>query len=89
MFIQSVGIFFNILYMLMLARVILSWIRPNIYNRWYSDLMNVLYALTEPILEPIRNLMPGTGMVDFSPMIALILLSVVQRLVISLLYSIL
>ncbi len=42
-------------------------------------LVRMLHQLTEPILRPIRNIMPSAGMIDFSPMIALILLTVINQ----------
>ena len=41
----------------------------------------LLYQITEPILGPIRRLLPNTGMFDLSPMIALIVMNLVSRLI--------
>ena len=61
---------------LIFVRVIFSWISQDFRN----PIFRVSYQLTEPVLRPVRNLMPGGGMggLDFSPMIvsfALMLLS--------------
>jgi YggT family protein len=49
-----------------MVRVVFSWIGPNHSNPIYR----ISYDLTEPVLAPIRNLLPGRGMgMDFSPMI--------------------
>jgi len=76
-----INILFTILNLAILARVLVSWVNPNPYH----PAMQILYQITEPILEPIRRYLPQTGMVDFSPLVAIILLSLAQRLLLSLL----
>lgn len=86
---QTVQSVCRILFWLIFLRAILSWIRPSSYNRFLSDLNRVLYVLTEPILAPIRNLLPGGGMgLDFSPFIAMILLNILQGIASQLIYRI-
>ena len=46
-----------------------------------SPLYQLLYRVTEPIIEPIRRVMPQTGMMDLSPMAAIIVLIVMSQLV--------
>lgn len=65
------------------ARSILSWINPDPKHR----LVVGLNQITEPILKPIRNQMPSTYKVDFSPLIALLFLWVFKRFVIGLILS--
>jgi YggT family protein len=55
--------------LLVLARVIVSWVDPTGRN----DISRTLIAVTEPLLAPIRRLLPQTGMVDFSPLILLLI----------------
>ena len=43
--------------------------------------MVFIYQITEPILAPIRKIMPRTGAIDLSPMVALLLLYAIQRLI--------
>ena len=64
-----------VLAMLVFIRAILSWF-PNIDPR--NPLIDLLYQVTEPILSPIRSLMPRT-MIDFSPMIATFVLFMIAR----------
>ncbi len=54
-------------------RIILSWFSPGPTN----ILVNILYQVTEPILAPLRRIIPKVGMLDFSPMVAVILLQLV------------
>lgn len=64
--------------LLIFARAIISWVRLDPYH----PVVQFLYATTEPVLAPIRNLLPGGGMMmDFSPLIALLIISVLRRLV--------
>lgn len=65
------------LWLVILGRVLMSWIDPTFSN----PLGRFLYSATEPILAPIRRVLPQTGMIDFSPLIVLLLLGVVLRLV--------
>lgn len=73
-------------YMLVLfARIIFSWL-PLLNIRLDRDnpLVKAIYSLTEPILLQIRQVMPQTGMFDFSVIILFILLSLLQRVFLSL-----
>lgn len=53
----------TIIYVLFI-QAILSW-----FNRGQNPLQYTLYQLTEPLLNPIRRILPNTGMIDFSPML--------------------
>jgi len=57
-------------------RVILSWFSPGQTNM----LTNLLYQVTEPILAPLRRIIPRVGMLDFSPLVAIILLQLITYL---------
>lgn len=74
---------FTVLNLAILARVLVSWINPNPYH----PAMQILYQITEPILAPIRQYLPRTGMIDFSPLVAIILIQLVQRLLMTLLFG--
>lgn len=77
-------VFFNLLDMLIFIRVLLSWFPIDRNN----PLIVILFQLTEPILEPVRALIQrsvlgGRGMmVDFSPIIALLLLEFIKNILI-------
>jgi len=62
--------------------MLLSWVRINPYN----SLVNIIYQLTEPILEPFRRLMDrtgiNTGMFDLSPLIACLVLQLLESIII-------
>jgi YggT family protein len=60
------------LWLLIFGRVLLSWFDPA----GRSQLGSFVISTTEPILGPIRRALPPTGMLDLSPLIVLILLSI-------------
>lgn len=83
---RIINTLFTILNYFIIARVIISWVRPNPSDERWRKLIRLVYDITEPILGPIRQLLPtGSLGVDFSPLIALFALSVVRRFVIRLL----
>jgi len=74
-------VFVNVLFLgLTLAifgRVILSWVPTRL--PW--GLNDFLFSVTEPILAPIRGALPMAAGMDFSPLIALVLLQLIAQLV--------
>jgi YggT family protein len=64
-------------WILVLARVVVSWVDPACRNDWSRRVV----FLTEPVLGPIRRLLPATGMLDLSPLVVLVVLGVLLRLV--------
>lgn len=68
---------FQVLSLAILGRVLLSWVDPMGNMR----ITQILRDLTEPILGPIRNLLPSMSMFDFSPIIAMLLLQALSRLI--------
>ena len=68
-------LFFNFLWLLVLARVILSWV-----NVTPNPITDFIYQLTEPLLAPIRRLLPPSAGLDFSPLILMLILSALQTL---------
>ncbi len=63
----------------LLARVLLSWVRVDPYN----PLVQVLYQITEPVLAPIRRVMPQGMGLDFSPVIAMILVQLLVEVIVA------
>ena len=64
----------------LIAQALLSWINPGMYHL-QNPMAGILNSLTAPILRPIRQLLPRTGMIDFSPMLAIILLYILLIIV--------
>ena len=67
----------QVLQFAILGRVILSWIDPTGQYR----ISQIIQEITEPVIGPIRKVLPRMGMLDLSPLIALMLLNVLQRVV--------
>ena len=73
---QTLNILADLLTMLILLRMILSWFRHDAHG-----LMNLLYQATEPILAPIRRAIPAFGVYDISPIVAILLIKIVRILI--------
>ncbi len=73
-----IALLIQIYSMLILARVLMSWVQidPN------SPLARTLIDLTEPVLKPVRDLMPPAAGLDFSPIIVIILLQVLGQILV-------
>jgi YggT family protein len=67
-------------WLVVLGRFLMGWIDPT-YSR---PLGQFIFSLTEPVLAPIRRVLPQTGMFDLSPLVVLLVLSVLIRVVLSL-----
>jgi YggT family protein len=68
---------FTVLMAAIFVRVVASWLGVSPYRRWMRPVM----VLTDWLIEPIRRLLPPFGMIDFSPMIAWLVLWVVRGFV--------
>jgi len=75
---------FEVLNWLIIARVLLSWIRHDPYH----PVIRFIYEITEPILKPFRRLLPPRpGMpIDWSPFIAILVLQFVERVILGMFY---
>lgn len=71
---QFLDFILRLLSFAIIGRALMSWFDPH-YNNPFSRL---LFSVTEPILKPIRSIMPGGMMIDFSPMIAIMIIWVLQ-----------
>jgi YggT family protein len=65
------------LFVLVFARVLISWVDPLGRNQASSFIIQT----TEPILAPVRRMLPQTGMIDFSATIVLLILFALMRVV--------
>ena len=68
-----------------IATAIMSWLLAfdviNFRNDLVRSVWNFLHAMTEPLLRPIRRVLPNLGGIDVSPIILLLLLMFVQELI--------
>ena len=71
------SLFIMALIVLIFGRVLVSWVDPSGRNAASAFIIQT----TEPILAPVRRMLPKTGMIDFSPTIVLLILIAVWRVV--------
>jgi YggT family protein len=68
----------------LIIQAILSWLIAfnvvNTYNRFVYTLHDTMNRLTEPLLRPIRRILPNLGGIDVSPIILIVLIMFLQRL---------
>jgi YggT family protein len=67
----------NILSILLIARALFSWFDPQ----FTSSIGKLLFQVTEPIIAPVRQVVPPLGMVDLSIMVTLFLLIILRELI--------
>ncbi len=75
-FIRIIRILCDVLAILIILRVVVSWYSPRPTNM----LIVILYRVTEPFLAPLRRIIPRVGMFDFTPLVAIILLQLIRYL---------
>ena len=72
---------FNILYFLLIVRIVLSWFAVNPYN----EIIQVIFRITDVILAPFRRLPLQMGGMDFSPIVAFMVLWFARNLAVGIL----
>jgi YggT family protein len=77
---------------IIIAQVIISWLVAfnviNTSNQFVRSLLTGLDRLTEPMMRPIRRVLPDLGGIDLSPMVLILGLILIQRLVPALVFDI-
>jgi YggT family protein len=80
---RFVCIALSLYWIVLFVRIIASWFPPPRYGSPMAPVMRVVYGLTDPILRPLRNLIPplraGMMAIDFSPIIVFIGIGILQR----------
>jgi YggT family protein len=80
---ELISLFLNIFFFTILIQVIISWVAPNQYN----PATVLLHQLNEPLLRPIRRLLPHPGGLDLSPLVVLVLIQLSRMLLLPPLYA--
>ncbi|OLC89811.1 MAG: hypothetical protein AUG85_04790 [Gemmatimonadetes bacterium 13_1_20CM_4_66_11] len=70
---------YRVLFAALLVRVIAAWFGMFRYSRWVRP----AYILTDWIVEPMRRIVPLVGAFDLSPLVAMIVLSLVRQILLS------
>jgi YggT family protein len=76
---ETLGLVLWIAFALILVRVILSFIQPA----GHSPALPIIVQLTEPVLAPLRRVLPGLGGLDLSPLFAMLMISLARVLIIA------
>jgi YggT family protein len=75
---------------LLIASAILSWLIAfnvvNTRNQFVSTVVDFLYRITEPVLRPIRSVLPDFGGLDISPIILILVIMLIQRVIMYYIY---
>jgi YggT family protein len=79
---QIVGYLISIVVTLVIVQFVMSLLISfnviNMHNDFVAAIWRAVNALLDPLLRPIRRFMPDTGAIDFSPMVLIIVLQIVQ-----------
>lgn len=85
MVLQIIDILLTVVRWIIIIQAIMSWlIAFNVINRGSDFVMNIwatLERLTEPLYRPIRKIMPDFGALDLTPMVALIIIIILQSVI--------
>ena len=82
---KMVGMILSIFSFILVVRILMSWFNPDPYN----EIVRTLYKITDPVLVPLRRIIPlQFGMIDFSPMIAFLLIHFLQYFLVNVLSTI-
>jgi len=74
---SAIDLLFTLLTFAIIARALVSWLPIDRYH----PAIQLLDSITEPILAPLRRVIPSVGMMDITPIVALILMQVIQALI--------
>ena len=75
--VNFLSLLISVLMLLVLARVLVSWLAPS----GGGGLVAFIYQATEPILAPIRRVVPPSGALDWAPLIAMLVLGALLQFV--------
>ncbi len=82
---QIIGYLISIIIFLVIAQFVIGLLIAfnviNMHNDFVQAIWRSVNALLDPILNPIRRLMPNTGAIDFSPLVLIVLLNIVNIVV--------
>lgn len=89
--IRAVSWAFSAFYLLLLIRVIISWVQLRRMPSWLRPIQRIAFAATEPLLRPIRNALrkyQSGSPIDFSPLVLYALLVMLERVILRALRSV-
>lgn len=88
---QILNLLLDLLFWIIMVQIVLSWLVAfNVINTHNDFVRQFLYALdrvTEPLYRPIRRILPDFGGLDFSPMVVLLAISILQKILLPNIFS--
>lgn len=88
---EIVGYLISVVVMLVIVQFVMSLLISfnvvNMHNDFVAAIWKAINALLEPILAPIRKIMPDTGAIDFSPMVLIVVLQILRIVLGNLAYA--
>jgi YggT family protein len=81
---RFVSVFIDVYILMIFAYILTSWIRLP-YSPWLNRVQRFLYDVSEPYLRLFRRVIPPFGPLDISPVVAVLVLVIVQQLLVDLL----
>ena len=88
---EIISYLINIIVVVVIVQFVLSLLISfnvvNMHNNFVSAIWQAVNAILDPILQPIRRIMPSTGAVDLSPMVLIIGLTIIQIILKNLAYA--
>jgi YggT family protein len=88
---QIIGYLISIIIFLVIAQFVMSLLISfnvvNMQNDFVAAIWKAINALLDPILNPVRKIMPNTGAIDFSPLVLIVGLNILNIVVSNLAYS--
>jgi len=77
---------------LLIAAAVLSWLVAfnvvNSRNQFVAMVGDFLYRITEPVLRPIRNMLPNLGGIDISPVVLILIIILIKSIIIHYIYPV-
>jgi YggT family protein len=77
---------------LLIAAAVLSWLVAfnvvNSRNQFVAMVGDFLYRITEPVLRPIRNMLPSLGGIDISPVVLILIIILIKSIIIHYIYPV-
>lgn len=80
---QLLQMVFQVYTLILIVRVLITWVNPDPFN----PVVQFLSRVTDPVLEPLRRVIPPLGPIDISPLVALLLLQALQHFLVKTLWD--
>ena len=80
---QLLQMVFQVYTLILIVRVLITWVNPDPFN----PVVQFLSKVTDPVLDPLRRVIPPIGPIDISPIVALLLLQALQHFLVRTLWD--